>query len=114
MLEIVNVVLREVGISCRYAFLGICEAIFRVRDLMFCVEPHISVYFTDIKSFFNLKNLELAPVRPAQLFLVLLPPILELDVLEQAPGCLYKKKIFDIRESYTDMRFHTKKLGLYL
>ena len=36
-----------------YAFLGICEAILRGgRDLFFCVEPHISIYFTDIKYFF--------------------------------------------------------------
>ena len=64
-LEIVNLVLREGGISCVYAFLGICEAIFRGRDLFFCVGPHISIYFTDIKSFFNLDNLEPAPERPA-------------------------------------------------
>ena len=37
------------GISCSYAFLGICEAIFRGRDLFFFVEPYISIYFTDIK-----------------------------------------------------------------
>ena len=28
----------EGGISCSYAFLGICEAIIRGRDLIFCVE----------------------------------------------------------------------------
>ena len=82
MLEIVNLVLREEQISCSYAFLGICSAIFRDRDLIFFVEPHISIYFTDIKYFFNLDNLEPAPGRPA----VLLPTILELDILEQAPG----------------------------
>ena len=65
MLEIVNLVLREGGISCSYAFLGICEAIFRGRDLIFCVEPHISIYFKDIKYFFNLDNLEPASGRPA-------------------------------------------------
>ena len=70
------------GISCIYAFLWICEAIFRGRDLIFCVEPHISIYFTVIESLFNLDNLEPAPGRPA----VLLPTILELDILEQAPG----------------------------
>ena len=65
MLEIVNLVLREGGISCSYAFLGICEASFRGRDLTFCMEPHISIYFTDFKYNFNLDNLEPAPGRPA-------------------------------------------------
>ena len=51
MIGIVNLVLREGAISCSYAFLGICEAIFRGRGLFFCVELHISIYFTDIKSF---------------------------------------------------------------
>ena len=37
------------GISCSYALYGICEVIFRGRDLIFRVEPHISIYFTDIK-----------------------------------------------------------------
>ena len=40
---------RELGpnyISCNYAFLGICEATFRGRDLFFCVEPHISIQYT--------------------------------------------------------------------
>ena len=36
------------GISCSFAFLGIYEAIFRGRDLIFGVEPYISMYFTDI------------------------------------------------------------------
>ena len=112
MLKIVNLVLNEGGISCSYAFLGICEAIFRGRDLFFCVEPHNSIYLTDIKSFFNLDNLEPAQRHPALLFLVLLPPILELDIQEQAPVCKKFKKLFDIREIYTDMRFY-KKYGLY-
>ena len=60
MLKIVNLVLNEMGISCSYAFLGICEAIFRGKDLTFCAEPHISIYLTDIKSFFNYDNLEIA------------------------------------------------------
>ena len=84
---------KEGGISCSYTFLGICEAIFRVRDLIFCVEPHISIYFMDIKSSFNLNNLEPAPGRPAYLFLMFLPLILDLDVLEQAPGCPKSKII---------------------
>ena len=46
------------GISCSYSFLGICEAILKGRDLIFGVEPHISIYFKDIKSFINLYNLE--------------------------------------------------------
>ena len=65
VLEIVNLVLMEGRISCSYAFLGICEAIFRGRGLIFCVEPHISIYFIDIKSFFNLDDLKLAPGSPA-------------------------------------------------
>ena len=39
------------GISCGSAFLGICEVILRSIDLIFCLEPHISICFTDIKSF---------------------------------------------------------------
>jgi hypothetical protein len=54
VLEIVNLVLREGGISWSYALLGICEAIFRGRDLIFCVEPHISLYFMDIKGAISL------------------------------------------------------------
>ena len=68
MLEIVNLVLSERGISCSYAFLGTCEAIFRGKGLILCVEPHISIYFGDIKSFFNLDNLEPAPGRLAPEF----------------------------------------------
>ena len=49
------------GIWCSYAFLGICVAILRGRDLIFCMKPHISIFFTDIKYFFNLDNLEPAP-----------------------------------------------------
>ena len=97
----------EEGISCSYAFLGICEAIFKVRDLIFGVEPHISIYFTDIKYFFNLYHLEPAPGRPAPELEVKALKIVKLDVLEQAPGYI-NYKIFDIREIYTDMRFHTK------
>ena len=76
------------GISCIYAFLWICEAIFRGRDLIFCVEPHISIYFTVIESLFNLDNLEPAPGRPAPELLVKALNKVLLDVLEQAPGCL--------------------------
>ena len=54
------------GISCSYSFLGICEVILKGRDLIFFVEPHISLYFTDIKYFsFNFDNLEPAPGGPA-------------------------------------------------
>ena len=42
----------------------IYEAIFRCRDLIFCGEPHIRIYFTDIKYFSNLDNLEPASGRP--------------------------------------------------
>ena len=38
---------------------------FRGRDLIFCVEPHNSIYLTNIELFFNLYNLEPAPRRPA-------------------------------------------------
>ena len=106
MLEIVNLVLREGGITCSYAFLGICEAIFRGRDLFFCVEPHIIIYFTDIKYFFNFDNLEPAPGRLAPELEVKARKIFNLDVLEQAPGCQNKKKY--IRKINTNMRFHTK------
>ena len=85
------------AVTYSYAFLGICEAIFGGRYLIFCVEPHIIIYFKDIKSFFNLNNLEPAPGRPSSLFLVHLHPILELDVLEQAPGCQNKKKIIPVK-----------------
>ena len=85
MLEIVNLVLRERMISCSYAFVRICEVIFRGRDLFFCVEPHISIYFTDIKYFFNLENLEPAPGRPSRELEVKAQKIVKLNVLE-APG----------------------------
>ena len=45
----------------------ICEAIFRGRDLIFCGEPHINIYFADIKYFLNLDNLE--PVQKIIYFL---------------------------------------------
>ena len=77
MREIVNLALNERGISCSYAFLGICEAIFRVEGRIFCVEPHIR----DIKSFFNLDNLEPAPGRPAPELEVKALKIGKLDVL---------------------------------
>ena len=88
MLEIVNLVLMEGGISCSYAFLGICVAIFKGRDLIFGVEPHISIYFTDIKKILNLDHLEPAQGRPAPEFEVKPLKIVKLDVLEQAPGCI--------------------------
>ena len=95
------------GISFTYAFLGICEATFRCRDLSFLWNL-ISIYFRDIKWFdLDLKNLEPAPGCPAYLFFFFLPPILELEVLEQAPDCQNLKKNH-ICEIYTDMRFHTK------
>ena len=87
MLEIVNLVLREGGISCSYVFLGICKAIFRGRDLIFCVEPHISIYFTDIKYFLNFGNLEPAPGCPAPELEVKARKIVNLNILEQAQGC---------------------------
>jgi hypothetical protein len=68
------------------------------------VEPHISIYFTDIKSFFNLDNLEPAPGRTAPELKVKTLKIGKLDVLDVK----IKKKIFHILEIYTDMRFHTK------
>ena len=101
------------GISCSYAFLGIWEAIFRCRGLIFCVEPHISIYFRDIKSFFNLDNLKPVLGRPAYLFLMLLPPFLELDILEQAPGCQNLKMIWYLWNIYWYEVPH-KKLGIYL
>ena len=95
MLEIVNLVPMEGGISCSYAFLGICEAIFKGRDLIFGVSPHISIYFTDSYYFFNLDHLEPAPGRPAPELVVKVLKIVMLDVLEQAPGNInLKKKLF--------------------
>ena len=35
--------------SCSYASFGICEAIFRVRDLSFSVGAHNSIYFVNIQ-----------------------------------------------------------------
>ena len=93
MLEIVNLVLREVDISCSYAFLGICEAIFRGRGLFLYVDPHISINFMDIKSFFNFNNLEPALGRPAPELDVKVLKLVKLDVMDQAPGCLNKKMI---------------------
>ena len=87
MLEIVNLVLSERGISCNYAFLGIFEANFRVKVLIFGVEPHIIIYFRDIKSFFNLDILEPAPGRSAPELEVKALKMGKLDVLGQAPGC---------------------------
>ena len=78
----------EGGISCSYEFLGIFEAIFKGRDLFFCVEPHISKHFTDIKSFLNIDNLEPNLGRPAPEMEVKVLKIGKLDVLEQASGCL--------------------------
>ena len=62
------------------------EAIFRGRDLFFCVETHISIYFTDIKYFFNLYNLEPAPGCPVPELEVKALKRVKLDILEQAPG----------------------------
>jgi hypothetical protein len=50
------------------------------------VEPYISIYLTDIKSFFNLDNLEPASGRPDPELEVKALKIVKLDVLEQAPG----------------------------
>ena len=84
VLEIVNLVL----MGGSYAFLGICEAIFRGRDLIFGVEPHISIYFMDIKYFFNFGHKEPDPGRPAPELEVKALKIVKLDVLEQAPGSI--------------------------
>ena len=61
---------------------------FRGLDLIFCVEPYISVFFlTDIKSFFNLDKLEPTPGRSAPELEVEALKIGKLYVLEQAPVC---------------------------
>ena len=84
MLEIVNLVLMEGEISCGYAFLGICVAIIRGKDLIVGVEPHIIIYFTEIKYFFfNLDHL-----KQALELVVRALKIVKLDVREQAPGCI--------------------------
>ena len=61
---------------------------FSGRDLIFSVEPHISINFTDIKYFFKLDYLEPAPGRPAPELEVKVLKIVKLDVVEQAPGCI--------------------------
>ena len=76
------------------------------------VEPQISMYYRDIKPFFNLDNLEPAPGRPAYRFLVRSPLILELDVLEQAPGCPNWKMVLYPCNTYWFEVPH-KKIGLY-
>ena len=44
-----HLVIREVRISCSYAFLGTCEAILRGKEMFFfCVEPHICIYISRI------------------------------------------------------------------
>jgi hypothetical protein len=57
---------------------------------------YISIYFTDIKTFFNLDNLEPAPGRPA--------PELKVKAI---------KILSYIREIYTDIEVPHKKLSLY-
>ena len=52
---------------------------------IFYGEPYISIYFTDIKSFFNLDNLEPAPGRPDPELKVKTLKTGKLD--KQAPGC---------------------------
>ena len=65
----------------------------RVETLFFCVEPHISIYFTGIKYFFYFDNLEPAPGRPAPELEVKALKTVKLDVLEQAPGYSNQKMI---------------------
>ena len=82
MLEIVNLILREGGIACSYAFLGICEANFKGRDLFF-----IHIYTSrESNIFFYFDNLEPAPGRPAPELEVKTLKTVKLDVMEQAPG----------------------------
>ena len=45
--------------------MGSVKPFLEVETYFFCMEPHISIYFTDIKLFSNLDNLEPAPGRPA-------------------------------------------------
>ena len=59
---------------------------------IFCMEPH-SIYFTDIKSVFNLENIEPATGHPAPELEVEALKIVKLDVLEQDPGCQNLKMI---------------------
>ena len=99
MLEIVNLALRDRGGGdfmqlCILRDIMICEAIFRGRDLIFCGEPHISIYFKDIKSFFNLDNLEPASGHPDPELEVKALKIRKLDVLQQAPGVKLEKKLY--------------------
>ena len=82
----VNLVQRAGGISWSYPFLGICEAIFRVRDLFF-VWNLILVYILHISNLFEFGQLEPAPGCPAHELEVKELKIFKLDVLKQAPGC---------------------------
>ena len=65
MLEIVNLVLGREGFHAVMRSKGSVKPFFEEETYFFCLEPHISIYFTDIKSFFYLDNLEPAPGRPA-------------------------------------------------
>ena len=108
VLEIVHLVLREEGISCSYSFLGICEAIFRGRDLIFGVEPRISIYFKDIKYFFLIWTiwslLQDVQLNYFQCFYLQFWSWTSWSRLQ----VVQIKKILDIRKIYTDLRFHTK------
>ena len=74
------------AVACSYAFLGICEAIFKGRDLIFCVEPHISHIIIHGNQIFFFDNLEPAPGRPAPELEVKALRTVKLNVLEQAPS----------------------------
>ena len=57
----------------------------------------ISIYFTDIKSLFNLDNLEPASGRPDPECEVKALKIGKLDILEQVPGCQIKKDLVSVK-----------------
>ena len=93
------------GISCSYAFLGICEAIFRGRDRVFCVEPHISIYVFNGYQIIFLFGQPGACSKTSSLTIFIAFTSYSGAGHPGAGSNLFKlKKIFDI----LDMMFHTK------
>ena len=84
----------------------------RGRDLIIYVEPHISIFFTDNKSFFNLDNLETFPGCQAPEKELKALKIVKMDVSEHASGCPNKKMNRYPLNIYC-YEVPRKKLGIY-
>ena len=83
MLEIVNLVVREGGIACSYAFLGSVKPFLRV-ETFFCVGYLITVYTSrESNIFFYFDNLEPATGSPAPELEVKALKTVKLEDLEQ-------------------------------